>query len=144
MEAKRPMELKGALALVKYKHVRTEIAVAQSGFHLEEARRRWGMQANLPTAVAAAVYHLLRPGARANQLRQLEVGKEMVVKDQGIWIPTRLIGCRTTRDAEKRWKCRRRCHKGVRKYERTFKQKQHDWGDIRGDNALLDLNDPKV
>ena len=38
------------------------------------------------------VYHLLRPRDGANQLKQLEVGEEMAVKDQGIWIPTRIIG----------------------------------------------------
>ena len=40
MAVKRPTEIKGALPLVKYKQVRTEIAVVQIGLHLEEVRRR--------------------------------------------------------------------------------------------------------
>ena len=96
MAAQRPTELKGALALDNHKQVRTKIAIIQVGMHLEEARRRWGIQEKSPTEVAAALYHLLRPGDRANKLRQLEVSKEMVVKDQGTWVPTRLVGCRMT------------------------------------------------
>ena len=74
--------------------------------------------------VAAAVYHLLQPGAGANQLWPLEVGKEIIVKDQGNLIPTRLIRGRKTRDEEQRWKCCKSCHKGVSKYKRTLKHKQ--------------------
>ena len=40
------------------------------------------MQAKSPTGSAAVLYHLLRPGDVAIQLRQLEVLNEMITKDQ--------------------------------------------------------------
>ena len=38
----------------------------------------------------------IAPGDGANQLRRLEVCKEIFVKDQGAWVPARLIRCRAT------------------------------------------------
>ena len=37
----------------EHEQIRTEIAVVQAELNLEEAVRRWGMQAKLPTEVAA-------------------------------------------------------------------------------------------
>ena len=92
----------------------------------------------------AALSHLLSQGDGVSQLRCLEVGKEIVVKDQGIWVPARLIGYRATDISGKIWRCRRSYHKGVQEYKRTFKQEQHDWGVTRDDNVQLDLNGPGV
>ena len=49
------------------------------------------MQAKSPTEGTAALYHLLRLGDGASQLRNSEVGKEIVVKDQGAWLPASFI-----------------------------------------------------
>ena len=84
------------------------------------------------------------PRYSANQLRQLQVGKEIVMKDQNAWVPARLIRCRTTHSAGQICRCCRSCHEGVQEYKRTFKQEQQNWGVIRGENVQLDLNDPGV
>ena len=71
------------------------------------------MQARSPMEGTAALYHLLNPGDGANQPRRLEVGKEIVVKDQGAWVPARLIGCRATESAGQIWRRCRSYHKGL-------------------------------
>ena len=66
--------------------------------------------------------------------------EEIVVKDQGVWVPARPNGCRATDIAGQIWRCRRSYHEGVQEYKGTFKQEQHYWGVTRGDKAQLDLN----
>ena len=60
--------------VVKHGQVKMEVAIVQAKLFLEEARRRRGMQVKSPTGGTSALYHLLRPGEGANQLRRLEVG----------------------------------------------------------------------
>ena len=86
------------------------------------------MQAKSPTGSAAVLYHLLRPGDVAIQLRQLEVLNEMITKDQCPWIPTRLVKCMTADSTKQVWRCHRSSHKGVKEYKRPSKQEQHNWG----------------
>ena len=54
------------------------------------------MQGKSPMEGTAGLYHLLHPGDGADQPRQLEVGKRIVVKDQCTWIPAKIIGCRAS------------------------------------------------
>ena len=144
MTARQPMEVKEALSLVKHEQIKTEVAIIQAKLLMAEARRRWGIRAESPRGGAAALYHLLQHGDGASQLRQLEVGNEMITEDQGAWIPARLVECTTADSTEQVWKCNRSSHKVVQEYKQTFIQEQHNQGVIRGDNAQLDLNDPRV
>ena len=78
------------------------------------------MQAKSPMGGTAAFYYILPPGDGASLLRQLEVGKDIVVKYQGALVLGRLMGCRATDSAGQIWRCSRSC--------------------LEGDDAQLDLN----
>ena len=80
MAAKWPTELGEALTMVNHEQVKTDVGIVQAKLFFEEAGRSWGMQAKSPTGGTAALYHMLNPWVGSNQLRQLELGKEIVAK----------------------------------------------------------------